>query len=330
MITEPTPKRGCLMLVRPALTVLLLLIGIGVVAGLVVESAAEASDRQSYTAPGTFYGVDGHQMHIICVGESSPTVILEAGAGHFSATWAWVQANVAESTRVCAYDRAGYGWSESATAPRDAAHIAAELHTLLAMAGEEPPYVMVGHSVGGIYVRVFNAQYPDEVAGMVLVDATHPDNWERQGESTGTLGVMADVSKVIARFGLMRLFMSTQTFDLPTPYSDALKADMSSPTYWDTQSADIAAMDATLSEVRANEGLGNLPLAVLASVDYPEGKGRDTELALQAELAALSQNSTFTIIDGARHITLLTNPDYAAQVSEAIIGIVEAANASDG
>jgi pimeloyl-ACP methyl ester carboxylesterase len=264
--------------------------------------------------------VDGHQMHIYCTGEGSPTVILDAGAVALSA---WVQPAISQSTRVCAYDRAGYGWSEPGPEPRDAQSLATELHTLLDEIRVEPPYVMVGHSFGGIYVRVFRSQYPDEVAGMVLLDATHPDNWDRQGESVETLQSAASVAPVLSRVGLMRLFTSTQNFDLPEAENAALKANMSSNQYWDAQLADSSAMPASLEQGRLAGELGDLPLVVLSAITYPEGQGRDTERSLQAELAGLSTNSIYQEIAGAGHITLLTDPQYAPFVADAIVQVVE-------
>ena len=118
--------------------------------------------------------VGGHRLHIDCVGQGSPTVILESGLGTMSVDWANVQPEVAKTTRVCAYDRAGTGWSEPGPEPRDPQQIARELHTLLGNAGIDGPYVLVGQSFGGLYVRMYAAQYPKEVEGMVLVDASHP------------------------------------------------------------------------------------------------------------------------------------------------------------
>ncbi len=322
-------KRGCLFFVRRGLLGLLVVLAALIALGFILQTVAEASDRQAYPPPGQMVDVGGHRLHILCTGEGSPTVILEAAGGHFSATWALVQSAVEPSTRICAYDRAGYGWSEPGPEPRDAQRIASELHQLLGSAGIEPPYVMVGHSVGGVYVRVYNAQYPGEVIGMVLVDATHPDNWARQGESIETVQTLGNVSAVISRFGLMRLFVSGQQFGLPAAQNDALRANMSSWQYWDTQRADTAAMVASLDEARAAGDLGNLPLQVLVAVDYPEGPHRDTELALQHELAALSTNSVYQEVGGARHITLVTNEEYAPSVSDAIIRVVESARTGE-
>lgn len=297
--------------------------------GAAYQAIATEQDRTSYPPGGQLYDVGGHEMHLICVGEDSPTVILEAGVGHFSAMWAWVQPAVAESYQVCAYDRAGYGWSEPAPAPRDAEHFADELHTLLGMAESEPPYMLVGHSAGGIYTRVYRARYADEVVGMVLLDATHPDNWTRQGESLETIQSLARVSSVLSRVGLMRLYVGSENFALPAPDNASLKADMASSEYWNTQLADMLAAADTLARGRAAADLGRLPLAVLAALTYPEGKGRDTERALQSELAALSSNSLYQEIEGAGHISLVTDPQFAAPVSEAILRVVESAQTGE-
>jgi pimeloyl-ACP methyl ester carboxylesterase len=322
-------KRGCLFYVKRGLKWFGIVLVALTLMGVIYQTIATEQDRRTYSPRGQLYTVNGHQMHIVCTGEGSPTVILEAGAGHFSTMWAWVQPAIVQSTRVCAYDRAGYGWSEPGPEPRDAEQLTTELHMLLELAGVEPPYVLVGHSIGGIYARVYNARYTGEVIGMVLLDATHPDNWARQGESLETLQTFARVSTVLARVGLMRLFVGRENFGLPASDNAALKADMASSQYWDTQLADLLAAPDTLTQARAAGELGDLPLAVLAALTYPEGRGRDTERALQTELAALSSNSIYQEIDGAGHITLVTNEEYAAFVSEAIIRVVEASRTGE-
>lgn len=331
-VPQPTVranKRGCLFYLKRGLTILVILVVVLAALGFVYETAAEASDRQTYLPPGQLLSIDGHQMHIDCAGEGSPTVILEAAGGHFSAEWARVQPVIAQSTRVCAYDRAGYGWSEPGPEPRDAEHVASELHSLLAAANVEPPYVLVAHSVGGIYIRVYNAQYPGEVAGMVLVDSSHPDQWARQGESISTMQAMGTVSAVLSRVGLMRLAFGSQDLGLPPEQNAAVIANLSSAQYWDTQRADTASIEQSLAQGQAAGDLGNLPLEVLASIDYPGGEHRDIEIALQQELAALSSNSHFQVVDGARHITLVTGEAYAPFANDAILRVLEAARSGE-
>jgi pimeloyl-ACP methyl ester carboxylesterase len=123
------------------------------------------------------------RMNIDCRGQGSPTVVLESGSGGPSIDWLMVQPEVAKFSRVCSYDRAGYGWSDSGPEPRSSLQIAHELKQLLLAAGEEGPYVLVGHSMGGYDVRVYTGQYPNDVAGMVLVDASHEDQDQRAPES---------------------------------------------------------------------------------------------------------------------------------------------------
>jgi pimeloyl-ACP methyl ester carboxylesterase len=118
--------------------------------------------------------VGGHRLHLYCTGTGSPTVVLEPGHGGSSSDFGWITPAVARDTRVCVYDRAGRGWSDATDGPQDGAHIAADLHTLLERAHVPGPYVLAGHSFGDLYIQSFAAQFPDQVAGMVLLDSTAP------------------------------------------------------------------------------------------------------------------------------------------------------------
>ena len=126
---------------------------------------AEAADAKAYPMPGQLIDVGGHRLHLNCTGSGSPTVVLEPGGGGMSSDLGWIAPAVARDTRVCVYDRAGRGWSEPADTPQDGAQIATDLHTLLHRANVPGPYVLAGHSFGGLYVLTFAARYPDEVAG---------------------------------------------------------------------------------------------------------------------------------------------------------------------
>jgi pimeloyl-ACP methyl ester carboxylesterase len=140
-------------------------------AGASYEAVAAAGDARRYPMPGQLVDVGGYRLHIQCVGTGSPTVVLDAGLGGSSLDWNLVQSGLASTTRVCAYDRAGMGWSDPGPQPRTPRQIADELHTLLTNAGIAGPYVLVGHSLAGKNVRLFALTHPDQVAGMVLVDA---------------------------------------------------------------------------------------------------------------------------------------------------------------
>jgi pimeloyl-ACP methyl ester carboxylesterase len=124
--------------------------------------------------PGAFYSVNGHRMHINCTGSGSPTIILEAGLGNDSLPWGGVQPVLSSTTRVCSYDRAGFGWSDPLPAPRDADHIAAELHGLLQQAQVTGPIVLMGHSIGGMYLRDYATRYPADIVGLIFEDSSTP------------------------------------------------------------------------------------------------------------------------------------------------------------
>jgi hypothetical protein len=138
------------------------------------QTLGEAADARAFPMPGQLIDVAGHRLHLSCTGAGTPTVVLEPGAGAMSSSLGWIAPAVARDTRVCVYDRAGRGWSEPADTTQDGAQIATDLHTLLQRGHVPGPYVLAGHSFGGLYVLTFAARYPDEVAGMVLVDSTAP------------------------------------------------------------------------------------------------------------------------------------------------------------
>jgi hypothetical protein len=138
------------------------------------ETVRESIDATASPAPGQLIDVGGHRLHLHCTGSGSPTVVLEPGHGEVSSAMAWIAPAVARDTRVCVYDRAGRGWSDPADGPQDAVEIATDLHALLNRAHIPGPYVLAGHSFGGLYVLTFAATYPDQVAGLVLLDSTAP------------------------------------------------------------------------------------------------------------------------------------------------------------
>ncbi len=142
--------------------------------GATYENIALVRDQDAFAAPGKLYDVGGHRLHLHCQGRGGPTVVLSNGMGEVSASWARISGPVAETTRVCSYDRAGQGWSESAERPQDGIAAAKDLHTLLAAAGEKGPFVLVGHSTGGTYALTYASRYPDQVAGLVLLDSSSP------------------------------------------------------------------------------------------------------------------------------------------------------------
>jgi len=205
-------KRGLMML-------LILIISLPLI-GATYQSVANRIDQRRFLAPGQLTDVGGYVLHIHCTGEGSPTIILEGGLGGTSLDWSLVQPELASTTRACAYDRAGLGWSEldPADSPRTSQEIAGELHTLLANTGISGPYLLVGLSAGGMHLEMFANQYPEEVLGLILVDPTPARlmagfSAEEREALLPTLDQF-NLIKKLEPFGLLRL--------LPLPGSEAL------------------------------------------------------------------------------------------------------------
>ena len=175
------------------LLVLLLLASVG--GGY--QTVRESIDATAHPMPGQLIDVGGHRLHLYCTGAGSPTVVLEPGLGGASSDMTWIAAAVARDSRVCVYDRAGRGWSDAADGPQDAAQTTADLHTLLNRAHIPGPYVLAGHSFGGLYVLSFAAQYPDQVAGMVLLDSTAPAAAQTPPATTGSYSFFGRFSALL-------------------------------------------------------------------------------------------------------------------------------------
>ena len=294
------------------------------VAGAIYQAIATEIDQRTYPPPGEMVDVGAHSLHINCLGEGSPTVILEAASGAMSAHWVRVQQQVAQTTRVCTYDRAGLGWSEPGPEPRDAKQISGELHTLLAnAAGTEGPYVLVGHSYGGLYARMFAARYSEEVAGMVLVDSSHPEQFSRSPEGRAMYEQIERLGAVLpflTRLGVIRLSNYYPAHpDLPSQQSAQIEAFNSSTQHVVTTVEEFRATPETTAQVRSTQTVGDKPLAVVSAGEQPS-----SWLEMQDELAALSPNSIHRVVDGATHVSLLYEEGDAQVTSAAIVQVVEA------
>jgi pimeloyl-ACP methyl ester carboxylesterase len=207
-VSRTTPKRILRWIGKALLWLVVVLLVLALV-GAIYQAIATQRDQRAHLPPGEMVDVGGHELHINCIGQGSPTVILDASLGNMSAHWFWVQQAVAKTTCICAYDRTGMGWSESGPEPRDAEQFSGELHALLEGADIGGPYVLVGHSYGGLYARMYAARYPDEVAGVVLVDSSHPEQYARLPEGRENYERSKQLfagAPLLARVGAIRLF----------------------------------------------------------------------------------------------------------------------------
>lgn len=302
----------------------LVFLGILSLSGTIYQAAAEVRDRRAYPPPGQMVSVGDRRLHLIVSGEShgTPTVILESGVAGFSRNWFWVQEELSQITRVVSYDRAGLGWSDPAPGAFDAYQSARDLHTALENVGVMGPYVVAAHSYGGLVGRAFIDLYPDEVIGLILVDASHPDQWARFPASGGGRMVAASnqLMGILARLGIVRIFNMTagEAAGLPERQSAEVKAIMTRFQPW-IASGDVIAVWNTKTRDRINQAqsLNGLPLIVLSATERPD-YGKEEMNAQQADLASLSSNHLHQWVEGASHESLLGEQKYALVVAKAI------------
>ena len=312
--------------VKMFFTGLLMFLFIVSMTGLIYQTAATEADRQNYPPPGNLIDVGGFKMHIDCIGHGNPAVILDALSGGFSSYWAFIQPEVAKQVRVCAYDRAGFGWSESDPEPESPQRTAQILHALLTNAGIEGPFVLVGHSKGGLYVRQFAEMFPQEVAGLVLLDSAHPDQFQRHPDwlkgDTSVLLRWMPLIKALLRLGVGHAYFAlggeADFPDLPARQHAEIASAWSSVRYWQSQEASMSGAERIFQQSQSLGSLGDLPLMVIS-----RGTGLDGGWGeQQAELAALSTNSAHLVVEDSTHVSLIFNPDHAQIVSQAILQVI--------
>jgi pimeloyl-ACP methyl ester carboxylesterase len=299
--------------------------------GMIYQTAAAESDQRKYPPPGVLVNVDGYKMHIYCMGTGSPTIILDHAGGGSSMDWALIQPKLAEHTRVCAYDRAGYGWSDYNPAPRTLEQQVSELQGLLKGAHEQGPYILVGHSYGARVDRVFTAKYPDEVAGMVLMDAgflyddpRYPAETLSEFESENN---MIHTVRYLAPFGLVRLLrpmMSNPTFDLPREATLANTSFAATSRYWQSLNDQVNGMSTVFVEEHQVTSLGDIPLLVLVSTE-PDDASHKIWRQANIEMADLSTQGSYQIVNGATHFSLVYRQADAQVCVDGILDVLDAA-----
>jgi pimeloyl-ACP methyl ester carboxylesterase len=289
------------------------------------QTLGAAADARAYPMPGQLIDVGGHRLHLRCAGAGTPTVVLEPGAGGMSSSLGWIAPAVARDTRVCVYDRAGRGWSEPADSAQDGAQIATDLHRLLQRGGVPGPYVLAGHSFGGLYVLTFAARYPDEVAGLVLVDSTAPASAATPGTPSAGHGGSDDgmrrVSALMsssARLGLARLYAKVDSGSLPPRSRDEVRASVATPSTLRSTIDEYLQAAASTEQAAVLRDFADKPLVVLTA-----GSGHDAAWsAAQNRLARLSTNSVHRIIADATHEDLIVNEEHSAATTQAILDVV--------
>jgi pimeloyl-ACP methyl ester carboxylesterase len=301
------------------------LLVLALAAGAWTAGAVARSDLSSrYPAPGRLVDVGGYRLHIQCRGQGGPAVVLEAGLDDFSIFWSRVQPGVAKFSRVCAYDRAGTGWSEASPYPRTGETMVRELHTLLAQAGVKPPYVLVGHSFGGALVRQYTYAYPDEVAGLVLVDAAHGELFERIPTWSRATEQMAGFYRALAPLSAAGLLAfvpeSIPDRGLPAEVAAQYRGLAVSTAYFETALAEKQSFAANLRALRAGDaaGLGARPLVVVSAgrweplpvlSEVENAQAWEAWQTMQSELARLSTHGGQVVAARSGHFVQLEQPE---------------------
>jgi pimeloyl-ACP methyl ester carboxylesterase len=294
-------------------------------AGILYQSLASALDRRSHPMPGQLVDVGGYKMHIDCTGQGTPPVIFDSGLGDSFISWQKVQPKIAQFTRVCSYDRAGLGYSDSSPRPRTSKVFAEELHTLLNNAGISPPYVLVAHSMGGFDVRLYTRLYRGEVAAMVLVDSSHPEQQKR---------LPPELNDMDATWVREQEFMEfTMPFGIPRlmgfcgPDAEVRAAECNFHNAREGV-AELKAVSESAAQAATAGTLGDLPLAVLSEdpnqpqPDLPEDlvkPASDAWQQMQDELAHLSTRGTHVIAKNSGHFIQLDRPDVVIEAVRKIV-----------
>ena len=336
---------GCLG--RGAIGLVIFLV-IVLVAGLIYQASSSASDLKKYPPPGELYDVGDYRLHLYCTGatsEGSPTVILEAGSGFPALTWYLVQKEVGGFARVCSYDRAGYGWSDLASGPLSPAQVATDLHKLLEIAQVPGPYILVGHSAGGYYVRAYANQYPSEVVGMVLVDAAYeqqdqlyPPKYIRLMNKSAA---MLTLGQIMAPFGGMRATKILNALVppnlLPADVEGAFLSIIHRTSYCKSMANESEAVASFRSHPDLPKSLGDLPLIVLsagiaADEEYAQMGGTKSGISrevyakvyeanqeMQKELASFSTQGQQVIATESGHMVHYNQPDLVVDAIQSIV-----------
>jgi pimeloyl-ACP methyl ester carboxylesterase len=285
-----------------------------VIASIVLGAWADRTMAQTAPSgppPGALLDIGGHKLHVRCIGPSGkgPTVVLEAGGGGFSTTWSRVQALLAPRVKTCAYDRAGFGWSEKGPRPSTMRQAVFELHALLEAAMESGPFVLVGHSVGGLLVRLYSEVHDSDVVGMVLVDPTHE----------------SEVLFSLKEGQWYRLREQATGRVVPEPRGDGAASTQSRPED-DYQAEEFQRI--YLSRKANPQPLGNRPLIVLGAGRRPAPPGtaddfwshlRTEKDGQRIDLARLSRNAKFILDPSSGHEIQTDNPQLVARAIEEVV-----------
>ena len=320
---------------RIATTIVLLCL-LAIIGGAAYNALSIRHDRQIAGVPGKLYNIAGYSMHLYCTGEGLPTIVLSSGLGDDFTEWAKVQPVLSRQTRVCSYDRAGFGWSQSRPGIQDANAISSQLHQLLETAAVQRPFVLVGHSIAGIYLRSYAAQYPSDLAGLVFVDGATPLQDDRIPKEL--LKIQQDQrrqmpwQKLLMTLGWYRLQgLCTSVPPGFESYSAWIKADSCIPSQMDAIENELDAERASGEETIHAGPFGNLPVLILSRdpnvlpPNWPAPVAKANAIVwnqMQEEAKGLSSQSRRIIAKGSDHYLQNDRPDLVNREIAAIVTMI--------
>jgi len=331
------------------------LLRVAVIGGIILAEVAATSRKDpfevsSYARAQHLVNVGERHLNIYCSGSGSPTVILDAGLGEDTSSWRYVQRPIARHTRVCSYDRAGMGFSDPTTSARDARAVVSDLHALLRGAGIAPPYVLVGHSIAGLYTRLFADRYPHEVVGLVLVDPSteyddvpvkrmmsasaysrglreQRDTFRKCATNVSKcpFGNLAILKKQLKAAGCPRVDPADCAVN-----DEVYTEELARTSFWKDQLLELLAIPTSSAQVRAEQrSYGNLPLIVLTAGHPDTDPGPMTPTQLRAvwvadihlhdNVAALSSRGVNFVIDGAGHFIQADRPSTVTSAVDEVV-----------
>jgi len=278
---------------------------------LATAASAAQTDLAELVVPrGEFVGLDTHRLYYRCVGSGTPTVVIDAGLGGSAVEWTEVQDALAPFVRVCTYDRAGYGWSDPGPSPRTAERAVAELRELLARANERPPYLLVGHSLGGFHARYMAAHHPHEVAALVLVESSHPAALPQHAATGHTRRHAIDEARLAEAAAAVSVHAQAASY-----LNSRRKAVFA-------QMDELANFARSAMLVRTSAQQITMPLVVIArdTASSTDAVREARWRALQESLTALSPRARFVVARGAGHDLHLSHPEVVVEVVRELLG----------
>jgi pimeloyl-ACP methyl ester carboxylesterase len=286
--------------------------------GATYQRLATRKELAATPPPGHLVDIGGYKLHLWCTGDGAPAVILDAGLGGTSAGWGFVQPEVARFTRVCSYDRAGMGYSDSGPSPRTARRIANELAELLARSGIAGPVVLVGESIAGFNIRVFASDHPERAAGLVLVDASHEDDAH---EVPGMARFVA-LPSTIGVFRLLGVSFGQPVESLAPSVRQFARATMFRASGYQSAADEIIHIRETVSEVRSSRRRLTIPVLVVTGARGANENWR----RLQQDQASLSERGCLITAQQSGHVVAIDQPEI---IVDAIRTVVETARGHD-